>query len=59
MRKTLRINGGNEIGKTVEKSLDEYFWHAAEQDIEAAVAVSPSFRMFVEELRQWHRPQAN
>ena len=25
MRKTLRINGGNEIGKTVEKSLDEYF----------------------------------
>jgi len=23
--KTLRINGGNEIGKTVEKSLDEYF----------------------------------
>lgn len=25
MRKTLRINTGNEIGKTVEKSLDEYF----------------------------------
>ena len=25
MRKTVRINGGNEIGKTVEKSLDEYF----------------------------------
>jgi Fis family transcriptional regulator len=25
VRKTLRINGGNEIGKTVEKSLDEYF----------------------------------
>ena len=25
MRKTLRINGGNEIGKTVEKSLDDYF----------------------------------
>jgi Fis family transcriptional regulator len=25
MRKTLRINGGNELGKTVEKSLDEYF----------------------------------
>ena len=25
MRKTLRINGGNEIGKTVEHSLDEYF----------------------------------
>ena len=23
MRKTLRINTGNEIGKTVEKSLDE------------------------------------
>ena len=25
MRKTLRINSGNEIGRTVEKSLDEYF----------------------------------
>ena len=25
MRKTIRINGGNEIGKSVEKSLDEYF----------------------------------
>lgn len=25
MRKTLRINGTNEIGRSVEKSLDEYF----------------------------------
>ena len=25
MRKTLRINGGNELGRSVEKSLDEYF----------------------------------
>jgi len=25
VRKTLRINGSNEIGRTVEKSLDEYF----------------------------------
>ena len=25
MRKTLRINGNNEIGRVVEKSLDEYF----------------------------------
>ena len=25
MRKTIRLNGSNEIGKTVEKSLDEYF----------------------------------
>jgi Fis family transcriptional regulator len=25
VRKTIRINGSNEIGKTVEKSLDEYF----------------------------------
>ena len=25
MRKTVRINCSNEIGKTVEKSLDEYF----------------------------------
>ena len=25
MKKIVRINGGNEIGKSVEKSLDEYF----------------------------------
>jgi Fis family transcriptional regulator, factor for inversion stimulation protein len=25
MKKTVRLNGGNEIGRTVEKSLDEYF----------------------------------
>ena len=25
MRKTLRIRGGNELGRSVEKSLDEYF----------------------------------
>jgi Fis family transcriptional regulator len=25
VRKTLRINGNNELGKTIEKSLDEYF----------------------------------
>jgi Fis family transcriptional regulator len=25
VRRILRVNGGNEIGKTVEKSLDEYF----------------------------------
>ena len=25
MRKTLRIHGGNELGRSVEKSLDEYF----------------------------------
>ena len=25
MRKNIRINGNNEIGKVVEKSLDEYF----------------------------------
>ncbi len=27
MRKTLRVSCSNEIGKTVEKSLDEYFRH--------------------------------
>lgn len=37
------------------KPLDEYFWHATEQDIEAAAAISPSFRMFVDELEQWRR----
>ena len=41
------------------KSLGDYFWHAAEQNIEAVTAVSPSFRMFVEELAQWRRPQVN
>ena len=25
MKKTIRLNGSNEIGRTVEKSLDEYF----------------------------------
>jgi Fis family transcriptional regulator len=25
VRKTRRLNGGNELGRTVEKSLDEYF----------------------------------
>ena len=25
MKKTLRVNGSNEIGRSVEKSLDEYF----------------------------------
>jgi Fis family transcriptional regulator, factor for inversion stimulation protein len=25
MTKTVRLNGGNEIGRSVEKSLDEYF----------------------------------
>ena len=39
------------------RPLDEYFWRAAEEDIEAAIAISPSFRMFAEELAQWHRPQ--
>jgi hypothetical protein len=43
----------------MQKPLDEYFWHAAEKDIEAAIAVSPSFRMFVDELKQWRRPATN
>ena len=37
------------------KSHDDYFWHAAEQDIEATIAVSPSFRMFLDELARWQR----
>lgn len=41
------------------KPLDEYFWHAAEQDLEAAIEVSPSLKMFVEEIKQWRRPPAN
>ena len=40
-------------------SLDEYFWRATEQNIEAAGASSPSLRMFVNELAQWQRPQVN
>ncbi len=39
------------------KSLEEYFWHAAERDIEATAAASRSFKMFVEEIQQW--PPAN
>ena len=35
------------------KPLDEYFWRAAEQDIEAATVASQSFKMFLEELKQW------
>ncbi|MDB6174109.1 MAG: hypothetical protein JWL59_3420 [Chthoniobacteraceae bacterium] len=37
----------------LEKPLDEYFWHAAEQDLDAAAAMSPSLKMFVDELKQW------
>ena len=35
------------------KTLDEYFWHAADHNLEPAIAVSPSFGMFVDEIRQW------
>ena len=38
------------------KQLDEYFWHATEQDIETATTVSPSFKMFVDELKSWRCP---
>ena len=41
------------------KTLADYFWHAAEQEIAPAAAASPSFRMFVEELHRWRRPVAN
>lgn len=41
------------------KVLDEFFWHAAEQDLEAACAASASLQMFVDEIRQWRQPAAN
>lgn len=41
------------------KTLGEYFWHAAEQEIDPAAAASPSFRMFVNDLLQWRRPAVN
>jgi hypothetical protein len=41
------------------RPLDEYFWYATEQDMEAATAVSPSLRMFMEEIQHWRRPPAN
>ena len=41
------------------KTLTEFFWHAAEQEIAPATAASPSLRMFVEELHRWRRPVAN
>lgn len=35
------------------KSLEEYFWHAAEQDIDAAANVSQSLNMFLDQIRSW------
>jgi hypothetical protein len=35
------------------KSLGEYFWFAAEQNLDSAAAVSGSLRMFVDEVRGW------
>jgi hypothetical protein len=35
------------------KSLEQYFWFAAEQNLNAAAAVSKSLKMFLEELRSW------
>ena len=40
------------------KSLEEFFWHAAEQDIEAAAAASSSLLMFVDQLRSWRKYQS-
>lgn len=37
------------------RTLEEFFWHAAEQDINAAAAASPSLQMFVTELRGWRK----
>jgi hypothetical protein len=34
-------------------TVDEYFWYAAEQDLDAGAAASPSFAMFLDQVRQW------
>jgi hypothetical protein len=34
-------------------TLDEFFWHAAEQDIAVGEQASPSLKMFCDELRRW------
>ena len=36
-------------------SLDEFFWQAAERDLDAAAAVSRSFEMFLTDLRAWRK----
>lgn len=44
----------NAEAEAAGKSLDEYFWYAAEQDLDAVTSVSQSFKMFIGELKQWH-----
>jgi hypothetical protein len=39
--------------------LEEFFWHAGEQPLDPVIAVSPSFRMFVDEIRQWRGATGN
>ena len=46
----------NSEATTMGKDLFVFFWHAAEQDLEAAANASRSLRMFTTDLRSWRRP---
>ena len=41
------------LARSADESMDELFWRATEQDIEAAAVASPSLRMFIAELKDW------
>jgi hypothetical protein len=43
----------NDDAKAKGLTLDDYFWSAAECDVAAAAAASPSLQLFVEELQSW------
>lgn len=47
--KDLRNSEASALGK----DMFEFFWHAAEQDLEVAANASKSFEMFLDELREW------
>ena len=40
-------------------SLDEFFRQAAKQDLDAAASVSPSFALFLTDLRGWRKAQGS
>lgn len=43
----------DEAAASLSMNQDELFFHAASRDLAAAEAVSPSLKMFTDELRQW------
>lgn len=43
----------DEAAKSRGLNLDELFWQAAGEDLEAAAKVSPSLRLFLDDLKAW------